>query len=227
MEKRKEQILYIIIKEHIKTGSPVGSGVLVEKYNLHFSPATVRNDMSALEDEGYIIQPHTSAGRIPTELAYKKFIDDLRIKGLSINEKKEIEKALLEKKEANLKDVAKLISQLSGNAVFWAFHRHDLYYTGISNLFQQPEFRELNLIVDISTVIDSMDEIVNKIFDKIGEERQILIGSENPFGDFCSTVIAKYKLGENYGLFGILGPMRMDYDKNIALIDFVNEILKN
>jgi heat-inducible transcriptional repressor len=227
MEKRKEQILNIIIEEHIKTGYPVGSGVLVEKYHLHFSPATVRNEMSSLEEEGFIAQPHTSAGRIPTEKAYKKYINELNSKNLPDNEKKEIENVLINKDEISLKEIAKIISRLSGNAVFLAFHRHNLYYTGISNLFQQPEFRELNLIVDISTVIDSMDEIVNKIFDKLDTDRQILIGSENPFGDFCSTIIIKYKLNDNIGIFGILGPMRMDYEKNIALVDFVNEKLLN
>ncbi|MBU4256930.1 DeoR family transcriptional regulator [Patescibacteria group bacterium] len=74
MEKRKQLILYTIIKEHIKTGAPVGSGVLVDKYKLDISPATVRNEMAELENEGLITQPHTSAGRVPTEKAYSLFI---------------------------------------------------------------------------------------------------------------------------------------------------------
>ena len=69
MEKRREKILYTIVKEHIATGSPVGSEILVSKYKLGVSSATVRNEMAELEDNGFIIQPHTSAGRIPTEKA--------------------------------------------------------------------------------------------------------------------------------------------------------------
>lgn len=77
ISERKKRLLEIIIKEYLKTASPVPSGLLVEKYKLDISPATVRNEMMELENEGYIYQPHTSAGRIPTEAAYKLFSTDL------------------------------------------------------------------------------------------------------------------------------------------------------
>ncbi|PIR13609.1 hypothetical protein COV49_01495 [Candidatus Falkowbacteria bacterium CG11_big_fil_rev_8_21_14_0_20_39_10] len=221
MNSRKDLILDTIIKEHIKTGAPVGSGVLVDKYKLNISPATVRNEMADLEEEGLIVQPHTSAGRIPTEEAYKLYIKKITDKSLGKEEKKILEKAIKNNQEENLKQVAKAISQISDSAVFWAFHRRNLYYTGISNLFQQPEFRELNLIYDISAVIDRIDEIIDGLFPKVKEGEHILIGSDSPFGDFCSTVMAKYKLGDNIGLFGIVGPIRMDYEKNIGIVNFI------
>lgn len=226
MNSRKELILNTIIKEHVKTGAPVGSSVLVDKYKLGISPATVRNEMASLEDEGYIVQPHISAGRIPTEEAYKLYIKKLTDKNLAKSEKESLEKTLKNIHEANLKEAAKIISQISGNTVFWAFHKRNLYYTGISNLFQQPEFRELNLIYDILSVMDRIDEIVDEIFSQIKEGEHILIGSDNPFGDFCSTVMVKYRLGDNIGLFGILGPMRMDYKKNVGLVNFVFQRLQ-
>ena len=73
MEKRPALILKLLTEEYIKTAMPVASQTLVEKYGLDFSPATVRNDLAELEEGGYIQQPHTSAGRIPTELAYRYF----------------------------------------------------------------------------------------------------------------------------------------------------------
>jgi transcriptional regulator of heat shock response len=225
MDKRKELILNTIIKEHIKTGVPVGSGILVEKYKLDISPATVRNEMMALEEEGFIMQPHTSAGRIPTEKAYDLYLTNLKNKKCNQAETKDLEDALRNKEEGSFKEAAKMIANISGNAVFWAFHRHNLFYTGISNLFQQPEFSQINLIYDISAIIDRIDEIVDGVFPKIEVGRQILIGSNNPFGNIFGTVLLKYKLNGNVGLVGIVGPIRMDYEKNIAIVDFIGEQL--
>lgn len=226
MDKRKELILNTIIREHIKSGAPVGSSVLVEKYKLDISPATVRNEMVFLEEEGFIMQPHTSAGRVPTEKAYDLYLANLKIKKFNQSEIKDLNDILRNKEEASLKEAAKLIANISGNAVFWAFHRHNLFYTGISNLFQQPEFSQINLIYDISTIIDRIDEIVDNIFPKVELGRQVLIGLRNPFGNIFGTVLVKYKLDENIGLVGIVGPIRMDYEKNIAVLDFVNEKLR-
>ncbi|MCX6796262.1 MAG: hypothetical protein NTW06_02065 [Candidatus Falkowbacteria bacterium] len=226
MDKRKELILNTIIREHIKSGAPVGSSVLVEKYKLDISPATVRNEMVFLEEEGFIMQPHTSAGRVPTEKAYDLYLANLKIKKFNQSEIKDLNEILRNKEEASLKEAAKLIANISGNAVFWAFHRHNLFYTGIANLFQQPEFSQINLIYDISTIIDRIDEIVDNIFPKVELGRQVLIGLRNPFGNIFGTVLVKYKLDENIGLVGIVGPIRMDYEKNIAVLDFVNEKLR-
>jgi len=225
MDKRKELILKTIIKEHIKTAQPVGSEGLVDKYNLDISSATVRNEMAELEELGFIAQPHTSAGRIPTEKAYNFYLENLSEERLSEAEVKVFEKLLAEKDEENFKQAAKAMAKISQTAIFWAFHKHDLYYTGISNLLHQPEFRETNLIYDISEVIDRVDEIIGSIFNDLKYGPQILIGSKNPFGAYCGTVVAKYKLGDNIGLVGILGPVRMNYEKNLALVKFINNIL--
>ena len=141
MDSRKKLILMTIVKEHIKTGVPVGSGVLVDKYKLNISPATARNEMAELEDDGFIMQPHISAGRIPTERAYDLYVENCcseNKKKLSREEIQEFEKSLKNIDEAELKQVAKLLAQKSNNAIFWAFHKHNLYYTGISNLLSPP-----------------------------------------------------------------------------------------
>lgn len=225
MDARKALILKTIIKEYIKTGAPVGSEVLVDKYDLDISSATVRNEMAELEETGFIAQPHTSAGRIPTEKAYNLYIENLAEKKLAVLEIKVFSKLLRSKDELSFKQAAKELAKVSGNAVFWAFHRHNLYYTGISNLLSQPEFSETKLIYDISQIIDRVDEIIDNIYNKLETGPQIFLGADNPFGDFCGTVLSKYKLRDNIGLFGILGPMRMDYEKNLALVKLLNNIL--
>lgn len=225
MDKRKELILKTIIKEYIKTATPIGSEGLVEKYDLDISPATVRNEMADLEELGYIVQPHTSAGRIPTEKAYEFYLESLAEKKLSEAEIKIFEKLLFKKEEMNFKQAAKAMAKFSDNAIFWAFHRQNLYYTGVSNLLHQPEFSQPDMIYDISGLIDRLDEIIGQIFNDIKFGPQIMLGSKNPFGVFCSSVIAKYRLGDNIGLVGILGPTRMNYERNLALIKYINNKL--
>ena len=77
LEDRRSEILRALVEEHIRTGEPVSSRVVVEKAHLAVSTATVRNDLAALEQEGFVVQPHTSAGRVPTALAYRYYVDHL------------------------------------------------------------------------------------------------------------------------------------------------------
>lgn len=219
MNERKRLILNIIINDYIKSGQPVASTTIVEKHKLDLSPATVRNEMAELEAEGWIAQPYTSAGRIPTEKAYSLFINDLEIEALSKKEQLLLENPGTD--ELSIKQTAKKLAQLSDLAVIWAFHKNHIYYTGISNLLQQPEFSQSNLSYDISLVIDRVDEIVGDIFDQLDFSPQIFFGKTSPFGPFSGTVLSRYKTNQGTGLIGILGPIRMDYEKNLARIQYL------
>jgi heat-inducible transcriptional repressor len=96
LDDRKLEVLRAIVEDYVATQEPVGSKALVERHNLRVSPATVRNDMAVLEEEGYIRQPHTSAGRVPTDRGYRLFVDRLtRIKPLSPAERRAIERFML------------------------------------------------------------------------------------------------------------------------------------
>jgi heat-inducible transcriptional repressor len=92
LDDRKLAVLRAIVEDYVSTNEPVGSRALAERHNLKVSPATVRNDMAALEEEGYITQPHTSAGRVPTDKGYRLFVDRLsQVKPLSGAERRAIE----------------------------------------------------------------------------------------------------------------------------------------
>ncbi|MFL6136253.1 MAG: heat-inducible transcriptional repressor HrcA [Frankiaceae bacterium] len=92
LDDRKLDVLRAIVEDYVSTHEPVGSKALVERHNLGVSPATIRNDMAALEEEGYIAQPHTSAGRVPTDKGYRLFVDKLSsIKPLSPAERRAIQ----------------------------------------------------------------------------------------------------------------------------------------
>lgn len=219
MDDRKKLILNIIIEEYIRSGQAVASSSIVEKYKLDLSPATVRNEMAELEESGWIMQPYTSAGRIPTEKAYNLFIEALNPEILSKKEEAVLQE--LSQDETTAKQIAKKLAQLSDLAVIWAFHKHHIYYTGLTNLLQQPEFNHSDLTYDISAIIDRVDEIVGDIFDNVDFNPQILVGRKSPFGPFSSTIISRYKTPRGTGLIGLLGPMRMDYGKNLARVQYL------
>lgn len=219
MNERKQLILNIIIEDYIATGQPVASNAIVEKYNLDLSPATVRNEMAELEAEGWITQPYTSAGRIPTEKAYLLFVDSLKTEHLSKKEQALFED--LGNDEMSAKQTAKKLAQISSLAVIWAFHKNHIYYTGLSNLLQQPEFSQSRLTYDISAVIDRVDEIVDDIFEQVTFDPQILLGRNSPFGPFSGAILSRYKTANGVGMIGILGPLRMDYGKNLARVSYL------
>lgn len=222
---RKDILLEQIINEYIKTGTPVGSAYLAGKNGLKVSSATIRNEMVLLEKEGYLRQPHTSAGRVPTEKAYKLYLKNLHAKEPKESEKKafdEIVGKLKKDHELLLKNIAKTLALFSGETVILGFGGDDVYCTGISNLFGKPEVRKKKEIYDLSNVVDHLDEVMSKMFDEVSEEPMTYLGRENPFAKDCATVVVK--VGDNE-MLGILGLTRMDYEKNLGLINYLKEIL--
>src|ERR1700710_1966321 len=95
LEERKLEVLRAIVEDFVSTNEPIGSKALADRHNLGVPPATIRNDMAVLEEEGYITQPHTSAGRVPTDKGYRFFVDRLSaVKPMSVAERKAIERFL-------------------------------------------------------------------------------------------------------------------------------------
>lgn len=116
-EERRLEVLRAIVEDYVQTREPVGSRVLTERHGLRVSPATIRNDMAALEEAGYIAQPHTSAGRVPTDKGYRLFVDRLaEVRPLSSPQRRAIEIFLSE--AVDLDDVlaraGRLLAQLTG-----------------------------------------------------------------------------------------------------------------
>jgi heat-inducible transcriptional repressor len=226
MNQRQENLFLNILHEYINSAEPVGSRFLVNKYKLEVSPATIRNDMAVLEQEGLITHPHTSAGRIPTEKGYKYFIENFLKSHQALAKKDEQTLERIKKETKNLSDemriknIAKEMAALTNSAIVVGFAKNDVYYTGISNLFSQPEFANFDVIYNISGVVDHLDEVVADIFDSV-RETQVKIGKDNYFADNCASILTK----ANNKLFGLLGPMRMDYARNLGLVDYAKKLL--
>ena len=217
---RKIALFNAILSEYIKTAKPVGSKFLVEKCDIDCSPATVRNVMAELEDQGLIHSPHTSAGRIPTAFGYKYYIDNFLNKDLELKTKYQEQiniVAINHDGENKLKSIAKEVAEISDQAIVLALAENSFYYTGVSNLFKKPEFQDVNVMYNLSEIIDQFDEVMINMY-RPEQDVEILIGDSNPFSDQCSVIFN--------GTMGILGPMRMDYEKNYSLIKYVNQLLK-
>jgi len=228
METRKDNLLKIIVEEYIENANPVGSSLVVEKYLPELSSATIRNEMAELEEEGLICQPHTSAGRIPTASGYRRYINNFVGSGeISEKDRKRLEQLAqeLSANEAGIKILAKAVAEISDSTILIGFAASNVYYTGISNLFKQPEFAQHQVVFSMSEIIDHLDEVMGKIFHEVDAEARILLGDDNPFGAMSSVVLAKYQREEGEGLIGILGPNRMDYKRNLGLIKLVQEII--
>lgn len=223
---RQIKILEMIIHEHIKRAEPVGSEDALWK-KLKVSPATIRNEMQELEKSGFLTHPHTSAGRVPTEKGYKYFIENLTGEYCV----KDSEKRVLTLRgtqgvspndfETIMKHKAKSLSNLTSEAVILSFGNEYSYYTGLTNLFSKPEFKEIRFVVSFSEILDELDEAVHKLFEEKIDTVKILIGNKNPFGENCSAIVGSYRKGGRSGILAILGPRRMDYERNTALLKYV------
>jgi len=219
---RQKNILRKMIEIFIKDAQPLASGFLVDKVDQKISPATIRNELVALEEEGYIFQPHTSAGRVPTEKAYRFYVENYLDKSKVLSNIEQKILVEIQSQEADdrlkIKNFAKKIAELSKQGVMVTFAECDNYYTGLSNIFSQPEFNSSELVVNLSSVIDHLDSNLVELDERDFDEPEVLIGSKNPIGCDCSLVVFKYKLGKYKGIIALIGPMRMDYQKNYALV---------
>ncbi|MEW6610299.1 MAG: hypothetical protein AB1352_01555 [Patescibacteria group bacterium] len=226
MDARQGILLNHLIEEYVETTEPVGSKLLAKKYEMAVSPATIRNDMVILEEEGYLRQPHISAGRVPTERAYRYWIEHSEVKPVERHERTMYERLWADVDEVvRFKSLARALSDEAENAVVIALGEDDFYYTGLSALFAQPEFEEQGYTVSLAKVIDHLDQILGELV-KEREGPQTLLGSDNPFGNACGFVGTTYvRKPRQRGCIGILGPLRMHYPRNIARMRFIAELI--
>jgi len=190
---RQQSLLKAIIREYIDSAKPVASNQLVVRDNFEVSPATIRNDMAALTEAGFLQQPHTSAGRIPTEKAWRWYIDQEVDQPLSKREQAILRSVVTEHSNHQddlLRRLARAMAAMVDESVLVARGRYDTYYTGLSNLLTQPEFAHLDLVQNLSRMVDHLDDVIGRFYDQVGEDPAVLVGKDNPFSNQCGVIIA-------------------------------------
>lgn len=223
MTDRQRQLLTFLIESYITSAEPIGSKFVVEEGGFDVSGATVRNELRELEELGYLTHPHTSAGRVPTEVGYQLYVQEL----MRAPKLKAVERAFTERIDADdtdmrLKQIAKETAEIVNGAVIISFDQHRVYYTGMSALFSQPEFQDYAETVKMGELFDHIEDRIPSILELITDEPSIHIGSEHPLGS--ATSIAGRRIGE-HGAFVYLAPIRMRYDKAIACLQEINSLI--
>jgi len=228
LDQRKEQILNFIVRDYIKSAAPISSGRIDDEEVLDASPATIRSIMLELDEEGYLTQPHTSAGRIPTEAGYRYFVKYLM-------EEREPPLAMQKEMDAIIdrftQDTDALFDELShtlarelrlfsGAGIFGKSARFFGY--GLAEVFQEPEFFKHEETVKFGKFIDHIDEGLNRTrrLSNKNVARDVSIG---PFG--MVTVCARNDILGECVIFSA-GPRRMNYEKANAFLKYaVDDII--
>lgn len=227
---RQKILLDALISQYVKTGEPIGSELLVDEYHLPVSSATVRNEMLELDELGYLEKPHTSSGRIPTEKAYSYYVaEHVQCPVLNARYRERLSVLVLAKNRARRRETVKAVSRdmadIAHEFILTAFADNDFYYTGLSHLFAKPECGALEMVRNISEIIDAFDTTLKDLYRTIPEETQTFIGSQNPIDKELSLITVR--LGSGGPILALLGPMRMRYDVNIALLEYCRSLLAN
>jgi len=208
---RQSEILDRIIKEYIACARPVSSQLLEKKHDFDLSSATIRNEMQKLTDKGYLFQPHTSAGRLPTDKGYRLFVDRLLEKELKEFEKNWQVKASLEFIRETTEFLAEESSEL---ALGYLSAEKILWKEGWKEVFQEPEFSQAGYI---TSFLKALDEIERNIRDvEFPPDVCVYIGREIPVSR--NKEFSLITLGFDQGFLALLGPKRMSYQKNISLL---------
>ncbi len=229
-DNRKKKVFRAVVREYVETAEPVGSHTIVVKYRLGVSPATIRNDMADLEAAGLLEQPHTSAGRIPTEKGYRFYVEEfVDPEAAAPTGRERLLEAVAEldrSAERVAKELARAAAELADETVLVSFGPDRTYVSGVANLFNKPESRESELPAAVSHIIDDMDRVMADLRRRMNSDVEVLIGEESPFGSLFSSVVARLDGRDaDDGIFGIVGPKRMDYDANVALARFIRQMM--
>jgi len=229
-EKRQNQVLEEIIRVHISSALPVGSSYIAKTLNL--SPATIRNVMFELERKGLVKQPYTSAGRVPTDLGYRKYVNDM----MSVRELEaedlfsKIERYAHKKKivEEILEAASHAVSEMTNYTGLALSPSNKLYFDGTYHMLEQPEFMELEMARDFLRVIEERSELAHLMNKDIEAEQTIIrIGRENAFNELreCTIITSTYRFkNQPSGNIGVIGPMRMQYEEIVPMVEYLAEL---
>jgi len=222
MKERQQKILNAVVKEYQKTGQPVASGVLLERYEFDFSPATVRAEMLDLDEQGFLEQPHISAGRVPTDKALRFFVNEMAAEDLKQTEKNQVWERMEQYHDESIREMAEFLADCSKSmGISGLFGRDkDFHEAGLKWLAEESEFEDGNFR-HIMKYFDSLDKDFEKFFGDLDDEVEIFIGQENPIKYLhnCSLVVTGFENEDGRGVLAILGSKRMNYQKNKFVLE--------
>lgn len=226
---RQQKILAAIVEQYAEVASPVGSSLLAKVFNV--SSATVRAEMAELERAGYIMQPHTSAGRVPTDKGYRLYVNGLA-EGVQKPSERRAERALAARvgssavPEHTIRSAVDTLVELTHNLGI-ATIGNQLYMSGLSNLFGQPEFMNGSQVQQVARLLDNLEPWLREAAPN--EPLSVYIGQENPIGRSaqCTLIISKFRSPySDHSYIGVLGPTRQQYRDVMQLVEQTGRALE-
>jgi heat-inducible transcriptional repressor len=238
LTQRQIKILKCIIEEFIETASSVGSETLEKKFSLGVSSATIRNEMAALTQLGYLKKSHLSSGRAPTSMGLKYYVRNLmQPKALSVTEEIGAKEKIWDYRnefERLIKEATKELAIRSRSLAISTTEQGWIYNYGASNLLEEPEFYNIDVTKTVLSLIDNNGywlEIVNKVSTDPDNNRYIhlLIGEDLGMEHLepCGFIYQRYQAGPHQGVVGIVGPARIRYQHVVPLVDYFADLISN
>ena len=231
MTDRQKQILCSIVEQYAEVASPVGSSLLAKVFGV--SSATIRAEMAELERLGFITQPHTSAGRVPTDKGYRFYVNNLaEAPLLETASERRAERALTARvqtggmPERTIRNAVDTLVELTHNLGI-ATIGNQLYMSGLSNLFGQPEFMQAGQVRQVAQLLDNLEPWLHEAAPN--QPLSVYIGQENPIGRSagCSLIISRFRSPySDKSYIGVLGPTRQSYKDVMQLVRFAGESLE-
>jgi len=232
MTERQRLILAAIIEQHAEIAAPVGSVMLAKLFGV--SSATIRSEMVKLEEMGFIVQPHTSAGRIPTDTGYRFYVNSLNEvhagePQLPNRSAKAIDARVNtsgDRADRAIRSAVDSLVDLTQNLGL-ATIGDELYLSGIGNLFSQPEFMHGNHAQAVARLLDNLEPWLREAAPN--EPLNVYIGSENPIGKASGVTLIISRFRSPYSdnsYIGVLGPTRQSYDKVMRLVRHTGAMLE-
>ncbi len=231
---RQTQILKAVVEEYIATAQPIASEQIEKKYPLGVSPATIRNEMAALTHEGFLHQPHTSAGRVPTPVGLRFYVDHLmQEKQLSVADEVSTKEQvwdsrfrfdkLLRQASLALADRTKALSVI-------ATDQGDIYYAGVANILDMPEFFDIDVTRTLLSFLDEQSRVRQLFFERnYGEDPiHIIFGSDLgwPFFDPVGMAFTYFNAGsDRRGTMAVIGPCRLNFPYVIPTLRYMNGLI--
>lgn len=233
MTDRQIQILSAIIEQYAEIAAPVGSVTLAKLFGV--SSATIRSEMAKLEELGLIMQPHTSAGRIPTDQGYRFYVNQItanheRDQPLQLDRSARAIEARIsthnDRADIAIRSAVDSLVELTHNLGI-ATIGDQLYMNGIGNLFSQPEFLRGNHTQAVARLLDNLEPWLREAAPN--EPLNVYIGSENPIGKSsgASLIISRFRSPySDHSYIGVLGPTRQSYSKVMRLVRHAGAMLE-
>jgi transcriptional regulator of heat shock response len=232
---RKDIVLTMVVHQYIRTDVPVSSAFIAEGYEQNISLATIRNILAELESDGYLMHPHTSAGRIPTQRGYRYFVDFLMREIVLIDEEREriareYDRYVMEL-ELLMERTSAVIADLTQCASIVTLEGYPRTYSfrGTNYLAEAVGVHGLHKMACILRTLEEKEQVLEVLRRDLDKKIKIYIGQETDCEDFgdCALAVSHFKTrGGATGHMAVLGSTRMDYERVVSALEYVSQLMR-